>query len=61
MAKEFLDSDAYRTVAVEQDFETLLRREPTAQELSDYVHSGLDLLGIQEAIEGTQEYFDTGR
>jgi hypothetical protein len=61
VAEEFLESDAYRTIAVRQDFERLVHRAPTARELDQYVHSDLDLLGIQEAIEGKQEFFNVGR
>ena len=60
MAEEFLESDAYRTRAVTQDFPTLVHRAPTARELDQYVHSDLDLLGIQEAIEGTSEFYNKG-
>jgi hypothetical protein len=60
VAEEFLESDAYRTRAVTQDFPTLVHRAPTARELDQYVHSDLDLLGIQEAIEGTSEFYNKG-
>jgi hypothetical protein len=60
LAHAFLTSDRYRILQVTADYQRLLHRGPTALELSKWVKSGLDLLGIQIGIEGLPEFFTFG-
>jgi hypothetical protein len=51
VAEEFLDSDAYRSLAV-TGLQAAAGRGAEAQQVKAYVASGLDLLSIQIALEG---------
>ncbi|HEV3237909.1 MAG TPA: hypothetical protein VGZ25_13030 [Gemmataceae bacterium] len=60
VAEEFLHFNAYRTAQIALDYQRLLHRAPTAQELSTWLNSGLDLLSIQIGIESLPEFYSSG-
>jgi hypothetical protein len=60
VALEFLTGSAYRTEQIQADYQRLLHRAATAQELANWLGSDLDLLDIQIGIESLPEFYAHG-